>query len=139
MSPFAAALGYAARGWPVFPCRRDKRPLVRNGFRDATAELAQIEDWWRRWPQALVGGPTGKRSGLVVLDIDVKHPRAWGFDTLAELGLALLPDTPMAHTASGGLHVYFGCTEREIGNSVGKHGLGPGLDVRGEGGYVIMP
>jgi bifunctional DNA primase/polymerase-like protein len=137
--PLEAALGYAQRGWPVFPCRPNKRPMVTNGFHVATHEAPQIEEWWRRWPQALIGVPTGKRSGSVVLDIDVKDPRADGFDTLAGLGLAILPETPMAHTASGGLHVYFAAIEREIRNSVGKHGLGSGLDVRGEGGYVIVP
>jgi hypothetical protein len=48
-----------------------------------------------------------------------------------------LPDTPMVHTPSGGLHVYFDRGNTEIRNSVGK--LGPGLDVRGDVGYVIVP
>jgi hypothetical protein len=43
----------------------------------------------------------------------------------------------MAHTSSGGLHVYFDAGERELKNSAGT--LGPGLDVRGDGGYVIVP
>jgi hypothetical protein len=76
---------------------------------------------------------------LVLLDIDVKDPRACGFDTLAALGGVILPDTPMAHTRSGGLHVYFACIDTEIRNSEGKHGLGPGLDVRGEGGFAVVP
>jgi hypothetical protein len=49
--------------------------------------------------------PTGEATGFVVLDIDVKRPDANGFDTLAELGRAILRNTPMVHTASGGLHV----------------------------------
>ncbi len=134
-----AALEYAGRGLPVFPCQANKRPLIENGFHRATVESSQIEAWWRRRPQALIGVPTGRASGLVVLDIDVKDPRAYGFDTLADLGLSILPSTPMVHTASGGLHVYFAAIATEIRNSVGKHGLGPGLDVRGEGGYVIAP
>jgi hypothetical protein len=140
--PLDAALAYAHPGWPVFPCKPwpDKSPLTDNGFKDASRDPAQIEVWWQQCPDPLIGVPTGRASGLVTLDGDVKDPRAYVFDTLADLGLGiLLPETPMAHTPSGGLHVYFAAIEQEIGNSVGKYGLGPGLDVRGEGGYVIVP
>jgi hypothetical protein len=136
----AAALAYCQRGWPVFPCRRDnKRPLVERGFHAATVDEAPIYQWWRRWPWALIGVPTGAR--FVVLDIDVKRPGENGFDTLAELGRAILCNTPMVHTASGGLHVYFDPGQRAIRNTAGKRGrgIGPGLDIRGDGGYVIVP
>lgn len=140
MSPFEAALAYVdRRNWPVFPVGGDKRPLIKNGFQNATRELDQIETWWRKWPDARIGVPTGSASGLVILDIDAKDERANGFDTLQALGRAILPETPMAHTPSGGLHVYFAAIDQEIRNSVGKHGLGIGLDVRGEGGYIIVP
>jgi hypothetical protein len=126
-------------GWPVFPIGPKKIPRIKNWGPSASRDPAQIESWWRRWPEALVGVPTGRRSGLVILDVDTKNPRAHGFDTLSDLGAAILPDTPMAHTRSGGLHVYFGWDGLEIRNSAGKHGLGPGVDVRGEGGFVIVP
>jgi hypothetical protein len=143
MTPVAAARRYAEHGFPVFPCIPDgvhrKCPLTKAGFHDATTDPSQIEEWWRRWPRALVGTPTGHRS--VVLDIDVKRPEANGFDTLAELGFATLPDAPMAHTASGGLHIHFETPEPAIRNTAGKRGcgIGPGLDWRGVGGYVILP
>jgi hypothetical protein len=63
-------------------------------------------------------------------------------DTLADLGFAILPDTPMVHTASGGLHLYFEPpASPEIRNTGGARGrgIGPGLDWRGEGGFVIVP
>jgi hypothetical protein len=81
--------------------------------------------------------PTGKASGIVVLDIDVKRPEANGLDSLEDLGRSILPGTPLAHTQTNGLHVYFRCPDRELRNSAGK--IGPGLDVRGDGGYVIVP
>lgn len=141
MTALDAALGYVSRGWPVFPCRWEgpgrKRPLTRNGFHDATDVDAQIETWWKQWPEALIGAPTGAAIGAVVLDIDVKDPLANGFDTLEDLGRAILPDTPIALTSSGGCHVYFACPERELKCSAGL--LGPGLDVRAAGGYVILP
>jgi hypothetical protein len=143
---FDTPLRYAARGWPVFPCHfegpKRKRPLTPHGFHDATRDESIIRAWCRRWPDALIGVPTGRVSGFVVLDVDVKRPTANGYDTLDALGLPILPNTPMVHTASGGLHLYFappqhveiGCTEGEKGC-----GIGPGLDWRGEGGYVIAP
>lgn len=143
----ASALHYAERGKPVFPVllrrnsntgKLDKRPLVPWGA-GASTDPAQITAWWKRWPDAAIGVPTGQRSGFVVLDIDVKDARAYGYDTLDALGLSILPDTPIAHTSSGGLHIYFGCIAQEIRNSVGEDGLGPGLDVRGEGGYIVVP
>jgi hypothetical protein len=141
-----AALWYAASGWPVFPCHwqglRRKHPLTVHGHIDASTDPVVITAWWHRYPQALIAVPTGEVSGFAVLDVDVKYHDCNGFDTLAGLGHAVLPDTPMAHTASGGLHVYFapplnveiGCTEGDKGR-----GIGPGLDWRGTGGFVIVP
>jgi hypothetical protein len=82
--------------------------------------------------------PTGKASGFVALDIDIKDDLANGFDSLDFLGHSVMPNTPAVHTASGGVHFYFAISaKRELRNSAGL--LGPGLDVRGEGGYVIVP
>ncbi len=146
MTPLDAALAFATRGWRVFPCiargPRRKHPLTPNGFHDASIEATVIAGWWCRWPDALIGVATGARSGFVVLDIDVKHDRANGFDTLDALGVAILPDTPLAHTPSGGAHVYFAVPDCvEIRNTAGERGagIGPGLDWRGEGGYAIAP
>jgi putative DNA primase/helicase len=143
-----AALSYAERrGWPVFPValvkrqdgKLDKKPLVKWGAA-ATTDAKQIKEWWRRWPNALVGVPTGRRSGLVVLDVDCKFDTANGFHTLADrFALYDFPDTPQVFTRSGGHHVYFGAIDAEIRNSSGETGLGPGLDVRGEGGVVVVP
>ena len=141
-TPVDAALFYAAQGWPVFPCRPDKRPLTDHGFHDSSTEESDIQQWWHRWTDALVGIATGAASGLVVLDIDVKRPAQQGFDTLEELGFASLPETPMVHTPSGGLHVYFHVPDHELLPSTqGEQGrgIGRGLDWRGQGGYIIAP
>jgi hypothetical protein len=143
-TPGDAAIAYAERrGWAVFPCcwhgPARKRPLTRHGLHDATRDPDAIREWWRRWPEALVGLPTG-RCSAIVLDIDRKNG-VDGFDALDELGAAILPETPLAHTASGGLHVYFQAPDFVIRNTAGARGrgLGRGLDLRGDGGYVIAP
>jgi hypothetical protein len=137
---YEEALGYAARGWPVFPCHLPKKlPAIKDWGRAATTDRDAIRLWWKKWPTAVIALPTGARSGFVVLDVDTKNG-VWGFDTLADLGRSILPDAPLAHTRSGGLHVYFACHPNvEIRNSAGAHGLGPGLDVRGQGGLVVLP
>jgi putative DNA primase/helicase len=119
-----------------------KHPLIEHGLHAATRDEQQIRDWWRRWPSALIGVPTGRGSGFIVLDVDIKRPEANGFDTLATLGFAILPDTPMTHTPSGGLHLYFAAPDHppiRNTNGVKGRGIGLGLDWRGEGGYVIVP
>src|ERR1700757_5358679 len=68
-----AALGYAARGWAVFPTAPGaKRPLTAHGVKDATTDPVAILAWWSKWPDANVGIATGAASNLVVFDVDVK-------------------------------------------------------------------
>ena len=133
-----AALAYARRGVPVFPCEPGgKAPLTYNGFWDATTDSRRIGIWWGRWPGANIGVPTGERSGLLVLDVD---PRDGGPESLAGLERTAgpLPKTARARTGGGGMHVFFRYPAGEgVRNSTGR--LGPGLDVRGEGGYVVVP
>jgi putative DNA primase/helicase len=133
-----AALAYAGRGVPVFPCESGaKRPLTRNGHWDATTDRRAIERWWERWPSANVGLPTGQESGIVVLDVDVEDG---GLDSLARLERVgtPVPKTARTRTGGGGVHIFFRYPGgKEIRNSAGL--LGPGLDVRGEGGYVVVP
>jgi hypothetical protein len=132
-----AAQAYARRGIPVFPCEPGaKRPLTRNGHWDATTDPRAIGQWWKRWPSANVGVPTGKKSGVVVLDVDVDD----GPESLARLERAgaPVPKTARTRTGGGGIHLFFRYPrERDIRNSAGLLGLG--LDVRGEGGYVVVP
>lgn len=132
----SAALDYASRGFPVFPCK-NKMPLTPHGFHDATRETARLKAWWRRWPDAQIGVPTGRVSGLFVLDIDPDK----GGDTnlkLLEAQHGELPDTPTVITGGGGNHHYFTMPETQV--TTGSQGtLGAGIDTRGEGGYVIVP
>jgi hypothetical protein len=146
LRPLDAALAYAAKGWPVFPTaiiNGDKVPVMtEHGLKDASTDPDKITAWWSRRPRALISIATGPSSGVVVLDVDTKHADANGFDTLAELGFAALPTTPISHTPSGGVHLHFTAGEREFRNTDGARGdrgIGPGLDWRAWGGACAMP
>src|SRR5690348_15513877 len=69
----------AKRGIPVFPCApSEKQPLTPHGFHDASTDAEVVAAWWRRWPEANIGIPTGAASGVDVVDVDV-HARGDGF------------------------------------------------------------
>jgi hypothetical protein len=71
-----AALEYAQQGIPVFPCNPlDKKPLTPKGFKDASKDAAPIRAWWQRWPNAMIGAPTGPISGMWVVDLDLDPAR----------------------------------------------------------------
>ena len=122
--------------WPVFACGNDKRPVVATGFKAATREIAAILAQFNRPGAEMIGVPTGSASGFVVIDIDIKTDkdgRLW----LRENSEAL-PPTRTHRTQSGGLHLlFYPPAGVEIRNSASK--IAPGVDVRGEGGYVIIP
>jgi hypothetical protein len=133
----AAALDYAARGLQVFPCRAGtKLPATVDGFKSATTDAAQIRAWWTRWPDANVAVATGAASGVVVLDVDIVSGGTESLERLKQEN-GPLPRGPQVLTGSGGTHVYFAYPELGVHNSVGQ--LGKGLDVRGDGGYVVAP
>ncbi len=154
-SPVQFALGYANRGLHVVPlrwaikdgsgwqcsCNLDctspaKHPMTANGLLDATKDRRQITTWWERWPEANVGIRTGAVSGIIVLDVDPRHD---GDDTLHDLERehGELPPTWKFHTGGGGEHYLFRHLGHEIRNSAGQLGLG--LDIRGDGGYIVAP
>jgi hypothetical protein len=132
-----AALAYAGMGFAIFPCAsRGKVPLTARGVKDASKDPEVIRALWRAHPSANVGIATGAISGVVVLDID---PRHGGDDTLETLQARhnRLPETPLVLTGGGGLHYYFKHPGVAVSNSAGR--VGPGIDIRGDGGYVIAP
>lgn len=113
-----------------------KRPLTEHGFKDASADPAVVANWRKQFPGANVGMPTGAVSGIDVLDLDVKDGRD-GRKTLADLEAihGAITNAPMVSTPSGGLHVYF---QHRDGMRNAAERL-PGVDVRGDGGYVVTP
>src|SRR5262249_42118556 len=132
------ALDYAALGWPVFPITPGKKkpPLIDGWPEKATTDQATIKEWWTKWPDANVAVLTGSRSRLLVVDVD-RHD-ANGFKTLQKLikKHGKLPTTLTSITPNDGKHLFF-TVDRKFKSSAGK--LGPGIDIRAERAYVIVP
>lgn len=130
-----AALRLAECGLAVFPAQpQGKQPACLHGCKDATRDPGVIEAWWRRVPSYNVAVATGRVSGIVVVDIDNDDAEVEIKKLEAEY--SALPPTVEAITAKG-RHLFFRYPEREVRNSASK--LAPGVDTRGEGGYVIAP
>jgi putative DNA primase/helicase len=151
--PGAAAHALASLGIPVFPthtalagggcscgrdCGRDagKHPRTRNGLQDATCDPEQIGAWWTRWPTANIAIATGVASGIWALDIDAQSGGLDSIDRLeAEHGQA--PPTWAVESGGGGLHLWFRHPDMPVPTTASR--IGVGLDVRGDGGYLIAP
>jgi KaiC/GvpD/RAD55 family RecA-like ATPase len=137
----AAALSYVARGWRVIPIAPGtKHPDQPAWPRAASADPGRVRHWWTNAPDHGVGIVTGRASGIFVLDVDVSDGKG-GDETLAELEARHggLPPTFEVITGSGGRHLYFHVPSgADIRNDAGRR-LGPGLDIRGEGGQVLAP
>lgn len=149
------ATWYARRGIHVFPCHSiedgvctcgnpsckspGKHPVAQlapHGVTDATNDRSTITQWWAMFPDANIGVATGERSNLVVVDIDPDHGGEDSWQNL-EARYESVEHTWWAETGSGGYHIYFRADGLGIRNSASL--IGPGIDVRGEGGYVIAP
>jgi hypothetical protein len=141
-----AALAYARHGIPVLPvhapdprggcscdkgvsCERPgKHPHLRHGLTEASTDPRLIELWWARWPAANIGLRTG--VAMDVADVD----SAEGWHGLCHLLGGELPAGPRVRTGGGGWHFWF----RPLGYG-NRVRLLPGLDWRGNGGYVVAP
>ncbi len=132
-----AVQNYMRRGWSIIPIRPgDKRPLVEwDQFQRRRAGEADVCDWFRTCPDAGIGIVTGAVSGLVVLDVDVRHGGDAALQRL-EREHGRLPTTLECRTGGGGHHLYFAHPGRLVRNKVG---LAAGIDLRADGGYVVAP
>jgi hypothetical protein len=125
------ALMLASQGRPCFPCAGSKRPTSRRGFLDASADQIALRDLWSKCPGQLVGVRTGDASGIDLLDLDRKHRQAAEWWTAHRNSL---PVTRVHRTRSGGLHLLF---QHAPGMRCSASRIARGVDVRGDGGYVI--
>lgn len=123
------------RGWPVLPVS-GKEPPLPAWPTEATTDLERIARWAERWLSLNIGVVTGSRSGLVVLDVDVDRGGEASLEQLQQQA-GSLPATLTSRTGGGGLHLFF----QHPGGRVrsGTNVLGPGLDLRADGGFVVAP
>lgn len=132
-----SAEAYARRGISVFPLLpRSKAPMVANGFRQATTDLAKVRAWWRKRPDCNIGIATGAPAGFWVLDIDGEDAER-ALEAL-EAQHGALPITVQQRTGRG-RHVCFrwdpAGPEMRNRSRVG----GAAIDVRANGGYIVAP
>lgn len=147
-----AAVDYATRGWHVFPLHTvddeglcscgnascgdaGKHPRVQRGLKEASRDLAQIEAWFGPdAPPSNIGVVTGEISGITVIDIDIGDGK-FGAESWAEACKDHgEPQTLMAQTGSGGMHVVF---QYNSALKTASNVLGKGVDCRNDGGYIV--
>jgi len=139
LSTLDAALLYAERGWAVFPLAPGTSVPMKgsNGFYDATTDHDTIRAWWNATPNANIGIRTGEASGIWALDFDGEEGQESLLRLYSYTDGEVDPER-VVHTPKGGTHWYFKTVPgKRISNSVRK--FMPGVDVRGEGGYVAAP
>ncbi len=136
-STIKAAKRYLARGWSVLPLRpRDKRPPISwEHLQHERPSEQDVAEWFRSWPDANIGIVTGEISNLIVLDIDPKHGGDAALERL-EHKFGPLSATVEAVTGGDGRHLYFAHPGGLTRNRVG---LSQGIDLRGDGGYIVAP
>jgi bifunctional DNA primase/polymerase-like protein/primase-like protein len=134
------ALDLAERGLRVFPIKPNLKfpPLIQEWQNHATTDRTIVNRWWTQWPTANIAVATGRGSGVVILDVDMKH----GQNGEAELGKleakhGPLPPTVETITPHKGRQLWFRAPEFAVRNSASA--LASGLDIRGDGGYVVAP
>ena len=150
-SKVEASLYYISLGWPIFPvynivdgkcscklsekCTRPgKHPKTKNGFYDASTDPEQIKAWWERWPEANIGVRAGNISGILILDVDGEE----GVEFIKTKDADLINESlPIVKTGSGeGNHLYF----KPFGDNIPPRvRIAPGIDIRGDGSYGILP
>ncbi len=142
------ALEYCNLGWKIMPifqieqgqcsCGNEacnspgKHPILKHGVLDASNYSTIVKSWAKKYPKANLAVATGHESGFVVVDVDFKSNGAASYSTLA--AKYKFPSTVMAKTGAG-FHLYFQYAEG-IKNKVG---IDAGIDIRSNGGYVLIP
>ena len=141
------ALKYADMGLAVLPVKPPglggpkpgKVPYIKEWQKRASTDKTQIEKWWNQWPDANIGIATGNISGgLVVIDLDVDEDKGInGYEMLKEWQHenGELPETCQSITGRGGYHLFY----KDTAANSGHVGLYPGVDIRGEGNFIVAP
>lgn len=135
-----AAVEYLEKGWPVIPCKLtsedggkvNKKPLVKwSQFQGGLPTRADIDNWFNRVNPPAIGMVTGRFAGIFVVDVDI------GYDP-KDLKDLNLPPTLTSRTPSGGFHMFYRHPQgRQKVKTIA--GVRPHIDIRGDGGFVVLP
>ncbi len=120
--------------------RYDSKTLS-DGRNSASYDPEQISKWWERWPDANIGVVTGSETDLVVLDLDVKVEGGIdGIENAKEI-YAWKPEGPYQRTGGGGLQAFYRRPDSadKVKSCTGAGSLAPGVEVKADGGYVVVP
>lgn len=132
-----ASLKYCEAGWYIFPITtNEKMPPLVPWREESSNDPEQIKKWWGEVPNANIGLDCGK-SGIIVIDVDIKQGGMANWNILCEENNIDPADTMRIITPSQGRHIFYLAPDIEIGNS--RNLEGHGIDVRGVGGYVVLP
>jgi putative DNA primase/helicase len=133
----AELVSLAREGWRLFPCRaRGKSPLISDWPTKATTNEAQLREWAAQFPGCNWGAATGATSGIIAIDCDGAEGTLW-IERQRELHGDGWTSTRTSETARG-KHLFFRTpNDITVRNSVGS--IAPGIDIRGEGGFVVVP
>lgn len=136
-----AALDYAEAGWSVFPLAPRSKEPWRGGFNSASISFGRITQWWRENADLNIGLRTGQTTRLVVTDIDGARGRATWSELEAQYG-PLTTRRARSGRLDGGTHLYTYLPSDFPADLIVKSGndvLGPGVDVKADGGYIVAP
>jgi len=115
-------------GWSVIPVGRNKKPLIEwKKYQTERPTSEAVQEWFTKFPQTNIAVVTGKISNLVIIDIDPRH--GGNEERFKDI------ITVKSRTGGGGMHIYF----QFEGGIENKAGIQEGIDVRGEGGYAVLP
>lgn len=134
------ALFYAEKlHWPIFPCRPgEKPPAIKNWRNVATTDAEQIKRWWTENPSYNIGFPTDAAKHFVTdADVDISKGKN-GLEVVRQFEVenGPFPKTACSRTPRGGMHQHYRCGE---GFAKTCTNVRPGIDVRADGGYVLLP
>jgi Bifunctional DNA primase/polymerase, N-terminal/AAA domain len=143
---------YASRGWPVLPLHTvnggacscgdpncispGKHPRSAHGVKDASVDLQQIRRSWEQWPEADIGLATGAISGIVAFDIDSKNGGEASYAQLQQEAPDAFADLLKVRIGSEGTQLWF---QHPGGHLTSRSNIRPGIDFRGDEGYVVAP
>ena len=128
------AIKYGKLGWKVFPVI-GKKPAIIGWQEKATSDPVEIKKLFQV-KHTGIGLACGKESGVTVLDVDNNNGHN-GFETMKRMGVEL-PLTVCSNTPNGGKHYFFKYNS-QLKNMVSAIHKDSGLDIRNDGGYVVLP